>query len=137
MDDETAARKRGQMVAGLRAFADLLENNENMPVPFYGVRASLYLTEEGARAARKGIYGWVKHNEKSSAYMSYTLDFGEDPYDAPVRLTVEVSKEGTCERVQVGTRHVDAEVIDAHDEAVYEWRCGDEDEEDLTPQSCK
>ncbi len=128
--DRDNGRKRAETVKGLRELADLLEVFENMPIPFYPIRAGLFLsTAEEARAARKGIYGWVKHNDKSSSYMSYTLEFGEDPFDAPVKLVIEVSKATECARVQVDTRHVEAQFIEAHDEPVYEWKC-DGDTED-------
>jgi hypothetical protein len=92
--------QRARMIAGLRELADTLEQFPGLPVPF--VYASLYLDAGQARAARRGVHGWVKRNSAGSAYVSYEKAFG------PVELSISVSKSGTCERVQVDTRHVEA-----------------------------
>jgi len=120
-DEETAALaaqeeqvRRARMVSGLRELADTLEQFPGLPVPF--VSATVYTDSlDQARAARRGIHGWAKRNSAGSAYVTYEKMFGQ------VELGIYVSKSGACERVQVGTTHVEA--VEAHDEPVYEWRC--------------
>lgn len=58
---------------------------------------------------------WDK--DDSYGFLSLTRSFG------PHSIRVSTPKAPTCERIQVGTRHVDA--IEAYEEPVYEWVCPD------------
>ena len=55
---------------------------------------------------------------------------GEAWSSSVLTYSLEVSKSGTCERVQVGTRHVEA--TEAYDAPVFAWKC---DKPDATEDS--
>lgn len=123
---------REQVIRDLRAFADALEatTNEQFPTPY--VSFSLYsievptdddpyacrnLTFDDARLAMAALPGkWRKTVNDNGLY--YAKQFGET-----CRVYLNIDRSATCERVQVGTKHVEA--TEAHDEPVYEWRCND------------
>lgn len=123
---------------GLRALADFLDNYPQFDLPYMRVGVWAYTqyddsgwydkshitltSEEVARRMRRGIPGWTKDpGDVSAGHVTYTKTFTPD--DAPLAVTYSIyaSKTGTCERVQVGVRHVEA--TEAHDEPVYEWKC--------------
>jgi len=113
---------RVQFISGLRALAEWLEANPNAPLP-YGLHASVFCTEAEARVARKGSYGWSK--DADGSYITYTQSMNvEDDVYAGVEYNIMVNKAetSTCREVVVGTRHVEA-----YDEEITQWVCGDED----------
>jgi hypothetical protein len=120
--------ERETMIENIRRYCDLLQTHPNLPVP-YSMSESLYLTEDEARAARRGIYGWKKTNNRESSYISYRKVIGGGDTDdswskGSFTLEITVSKaDSACERVVTGTRHVEAYHVDAYDEEVIEWRC--------------
>jgi hypothetical protein len=117
---QTEAARRAEFIAGIRAFADFLEQNENVQIPV-SLTANVYATNDQARTIRRGTYGWQKESDPSSAYFVYSKSFTEsDLFESweGVQYVVTVSKKDTCERVRVGVQHVEA-----HDVPVYEWRC--------------
>lgn len=114
---------RARLIANLRELADLLELAPELPAP-YSMHATVYLSSEAAaRRARRRVRGWRKHNTRESYYVTYekVIGGGSEYGRGAVTLSLEVSKGETCQRVQVGTRHVEA--VPAHEEPVYEWDC--------------
>lgn len=123
---------RQHVIADLRAFADLLEATSMAALPTPHVGFSLYSKEEptddneyatrnldteDARIAMANMPGgWSKYASQGTMY--YAKQIGRT-----LRLYFNIDRSATCERVQVGTKHVEA--VEAHDEPVYEWRCGD------------
>jgi hypothetical protein len=102
--------------------ADWLEQNENVPTPYSCYLSEYVNTLQEARDIRNGTYGWSKSNDPAMSYITYTKKFEGDEYGrSSVAYEVSISKSKTCERVKVGTRHVDA--VPEHDEDVYEWKC--------------
>jgi hypothetical protein len=125
MSDQT---HRSEFIANLRALADFLEANDTLPVPYSTYVTHYPSTLDEARTARKGTNGWIKENDKNSAYVTYARRFGGDEYGyGTVGYEMTVSKRNSCKRVQVGTTHVEA--VPEHDEPVYEWDCADEADE--------
>lgn len=127
---EITARKieqRINFIDGLRAMADFLEQHPQVEVP-YSVCGSVYAEDaEQARAMTHLSGHWSK--SYSDYNVSYTKRFTEgSQYIGSVRLEVLVQREQVCERVQVGTKHIEAQVIEAHDEPIYEWICSDTEE---------
>ena len=114
---------RGILIARLRAMAAWLEANPDLPLsPYTDVTISYFGTRDDARAARESAPGgWRKHTSPTDNYITYQHgDHDPDSGKWDVTYEIHVAKSGssTCERVQVGTRHVEA-----HDEPVYEWKC--------------
>lgn len=111
---------RGVLIARLRLMAAWLEDNPGLPLsPYIPVTITQFAsTEEEARAIRRAAPdGWRKNMSPQSDWVTY--EHGEQDSRWEVTYELHVSKEVTaCERVQVGTRHVEE-----HDEPVYEWKC--------------
>lgn len=119
---------REEQIAGIRRLADALEANSEGRIPT--IYIVLYAEMAEARAIRSQMpHGWTKTNHKTSSYISYTKQFcnNADSWEG-VQYVIEVAKTETCQRVQVGTKHVEA--VEAHDEPVYEWQCGPETDGD-------
>jgi hypothetical protein len=111
---------RQQFISGLLELAKFLETHPNAPLP-YGLHATVFCTEAEGRVARKGMYGWSK--DADGSYLTYTQSFTEDDVYAGVEYNIMVNKAetSTCREVVVGTRHVEA-----YDEEITQWVCGDE-----------
>ncbi len=123
------ARERTAMVASLREFAQALEDNESMAVP-YGLFASCYVANANeARASRRGLHGWTKHNTPESYYVSFARTFGDADSSYNVQYTVQYSKGDTCTRIQIGTEHVEA--TEARERPVYRWDCGGTEDDEV------
>ena len=112
------------LTARLRAMADWIDANPRLPLsPYSKIMISCFGSDmKQARAARRDIPGgWAKDTSPSSNYITYVHgrdDDDPDPSRWQVTYNLHVSKSATCERVQVGTRH-----IEEHDEPVFEWKC--------------
>lgn len=76
------------------------------------------VTVEVARAAMASAPGnWTK--KQAEDQIRYEKSYGEK-----LVFSMGIWRSQVCERVQVGTRHVEA--IPAREEPVYEWRCAPE-----------
>jgi hypothetical protein len=119
---ETHDADRAEMIAGLRAMADWLEAHPGVAVDrFVPVSMTLFAaSEDEARAIRAAAPGGWEKDAKGD-YLSYARRFSGEGYRCVVEYEVHVNKQTTCERVQVGVKHVEA--VEAHSEPVYEWRC--------------
>jgi hypothetical protein len=122
----TETNDRSVLTARLRAMADWLDASPGIPLsPYISVVINQFATMDEAREARSSAPGgWVKDNNAASSWVTYHHDASPGP-DADavavkwqVRYSLNVSKADTCERVQIGSRHVEE-----HDEPVYEWKC--------------
>lgn len=122
---DTTARdiKRRDMISGLRAMADALENHPELPIP-YSIAADTFwrtggdgriagqIQQDDARQAMAALPGgWAK--TVGNTFISYVQPFGDD-----VSYSICVERSQVCQRIQVGTRPVPA-----HDEPIYEWKC--------------
>jgi hypothetical protein len=126
---QEATRPGGRdiLIARLRAMAQWLEDSPGVPVSeFSPVHVSQWTDSvDDARAvmaAHPG--GWSKDTSPTDNYITYRHGDADpaDPNRWNVLYQLHVRKEaGACERVQVGTRRVEA--VEAHDEPVWEWRC--------------
>lgn len=100
--------------------ASWLEAHPEVPLnPYIPISIDQFAnTEEEAREIRAAAPGgWRKDGNQTSDWVSY--EHGDDDSRWEVTYRLNVNKEATaCERVQVGTRHVEE-----HDEPVYEWKC--------------
>jgi hypothetical protein len=121
MIDNADPKDRATLIARLRGMADWLEANPGVPVsPYSEVTVAVFGADlEEARAARAAAPGgWRKQTSPTDNYISY--EHGEDDGTVRSRVTyaIHVAKSATCERVQIGVKH-----IEAHDEPVFEWKC--------------
>jgi len=116
---------RGILIARLRGMADWLEAHPEIPLsPHVSIGIHQFADSEAhARQVRKAAGGgWVKQASPESDYVTYVHGDGA-PWS--VKYFLNINKAATsCERVQVGTLHVEA-----HDEPVWEWRCGPQEAE--------
>lgn len=111
---------------GLGELSDVLANLTFADWPFQIRVGHVVDSLEDVRRIRRdsGHFGWKK--EDHGDLWSFTLNLaGDNPGTRQVMLVLYVYKsaEGTnCQKVQTGTRHVEA--VEAHDEPVFEWICG-------------
>ena len=124
---EIAAERdaREQIIHGLHQLARLLENNPDLPCP-YNVAITEYVSAAEARAGRRGIAGWEKRNSKTASWVDYSLQLSDREawQRGAVTYSLEVSKQETCQQVQVGVKHVEEQpAVPARDIPVMEWRC--------------
>lgn len=120
------SEQRDETIRNARALLDFLEQTPEAEMASYS-GLSLYLYRDGqdgrdmvhkVMAASPG--GWSK--EDSSDYPStvYRKTFGTSE-ETSAAYVVNISKASTCQRVQVGWRHVEAQP--AEDVPVYKWSC--------------
>lgn len=122
---------RDEIIANLRAMADLFEQNPGMPVPWSVYMATYTDNMEVARSARRGVFGWKKEASPTTAHTDYNLSIGGNEYGmGSVTYAISVTKADTCKRVQVGTKHIEAQDI-----PVYEWDCGSDTTESDTHEA--
>jgi hypothetical protein len=113
---------REVFIQRIRAMADWMEAHPDLPLSPYSELQVSYFGDMGeARAAREHAPGgWRKQTSPTDNFISY--EHGDDDGTAEWQVTyvIHVAKSGssTCERVQVGTKH-----IEEHDEPVFEWKC--------------
>lgn len=105
---------REEYVAGLRMLADLLEQHDDLPLPYYGVNAEVrlpfycYTRDQIAQFARL-LPGRVdKHVDEE--YESY--GFSLRGALAGLHVDVKAHRNAVCERVVVGTDEVTEQVPD-------------------------
>jgi hypothetical protein len=110
----TEEEERIDKLNAAQEMIDWLTEHTEVPLP-YGFGGQIFLTEEEARAARKGTFGWKKID--AGQYIEYLRLFGDD---GSVGYTIYVDKSdtSTCRRVQVGVRHVEA-----REDPIYKWIC--------------
>jgi hypothetical protein len=118
---DRAAADRATVITRLRAMADWLEASPAVPLsPYITIAITAFASsEDDARAIRAAAPGgWRKDTTPETQWITYC--HGDDDARNQVVYQLNVNKEATaCERVQTGTVHVPA-----HDEPVYEWKCG-------------
>lgn len=106
----------------LRALADFYEERPNLPPPYIASwsPATVYLRQETAIEHLKSIGSFEKEFVGES-FKAVKMIGGR-------RVEFSVDRNAICEKVVVGTRHVDAwmrpaELVEAHDEEIVEWKC--------------
>jgi hypothetical protein len=113
---------RSTLIARLHALASWLEANPDVPVsPYSDIIVNYFTTLDEARAVREAAPGgWRKQTSPADNYITYEHGETDGTGKWKVFYALHVAKSGsdTCERVQVGTKHVEE-----HDEPVFEWKC--------------
>jgi hypothetical protein len=106
---------RQEAIDKYRKMADWLEAHPDVPVPHGNACSGTWLSLEDARKAMHLSGSWTK------AYSENQVEY-EHEVAPGLWFWIWVSRSEVCQRVQVGTKHVEA-----HDEPVFEWKCGPED----------
>jgi hypothetical protein len=113
------AKQRAASINGLRQLADFLERHPSVELP-YTMGGAVFVELEEARAFMAAAPGgWAK--DDAGNYWGYRKNF-----PGRVEYNVYVSREQLCQKVQIGTRHVDT--VEAHEEPIYKWECAPVDE---------
>lgn len=131
---------RSDYIAGLRKLADLLENREELPLPYEGRLGAITMTFWG-RAAREDLAAAARAlptplAKNDPAVGDYDADYYELAGDLDgVKVKLVAYREQVCERVVTGTRTVTEDVPDpdalakvptvtrTRVEEITEWRC--------------
>jgi hypothetical protein len=131
--------RRAGYITGLRALADILEGNPELPLPWQGTPSSPltfhYLTGENPRrgmalAARVIPCKWAKSEQESQDGRLAWLNLDGQLHGLHIQL--DAYRDAVCERVVTGTvdREVEKIITPAVTEKVtetvpvVEWRCG-------------
>jgi hypothetical protein len=122
---------RSQYIAGLRELADLLEQHEELELPYSGYRSAMSVIPadnqlEQVAAWARALPGRVEKRVRSGY-------FDIDGNLAGLKITVIADRDKVCERVVVGTETVTRTVPDPDVEVPLvevteqvervEWRC--------------
>lgn len=113
--------KREDFVRDLRALADFYEQNLLVPVPTNEAQFNAWLHGDDAAEKLAEIARTIGPVEKHYFGQYFTLRkcFGA------VQLDFNTLREQVCQRKVVGTKHVEEEVIPAHEEEIVEWDCSE------------
>lgn len=109
---------REEKIEGMRDTLDFLEENPVVPLPYFGGLDAYADTEDGddisiiARAMKP-----VEKITDSPTYFRLQREFG------PITLSVNFPHEQVCEKVVVRTELVPAQLIDAYEKEIVEWKC--------------
>ena len=116
-----------EYVAGLRELADWIEAHPDIARP--GTRFSVYPSNTKAEAAACLAALMPCKKEYSDECLYIVREFG------PITLSFAFLRRSVCTRRVVGTKHVEVhvipsrftaeQVIEAHDEDIVEWDCGE------------
>jgi hypothetical protein len=135
MNSMTETDTRAEYVAGLRALADLLEANTDVPVPTYGADRwqpiRWVITGESAAEQKAAIAAVVRAVGGTWAKRSTGKNddlFTFDGRLAGLYLDILTHRETVCRRVVTGTREVTATIPPATKEVtvtedIVEWIC--------------
>jgi hypothetical protein len=136
---EVKLDKRAEYIKGLRALADVLENNPDLNLPFSGQKASsLNVIPHSGDEQREQLAAWVKVLPGRRDKSQYGADgklFGLVGALHGIHIEVLCDRNEVCEKVVTGTREVTKEVPDPEALAAVpkvtvtetvedvEWRC--------------
>jgi len=73
-------------------------------------------------AARLGYKLEKDYNDKTYCHKITLLEDEKSHWDN-VTITYQVNRESVCRKVVTGTKHVEKQIIEAHDEDEYGWEC--------------
>ena len=127
---------REQQIAGLREFADFLEQNPEVPMEDWRIGITYYTyDDEPVKQAARAVAGWDKIY--SDNFLDLAMSFGRDPEmpdsdrNVGLRYVISVAREKVCEAKVVGKKVVkkrDPEALKAVpmievEEDIVEWEC--------------
>ena len=107
-----------QMVKGLRALADFLEANPDLPESArLTVDIWVWNKNDFREAARK-----MGHAEKIETNHLFAL---RKTFSDKVVIDLNTTRDVVCTKVVVGKEYVEEIVVPAHEREIVEWRCED------------
>ena len=128
-----AVEHRADIVAGLRALADLFENEERLPVPEYvTVQQSVMQLDknwkfdhEASKREIKKIVRALGRGRKEKEFNSYEFRVTKKLSER-VKVVYSVTREAVCKKVPTGETIIyAAQVIPERKEEKFEWVCED------------
>jgi len=113
---------RRDKIRGMREMINFLEVNEDVPMPYFGTFSAFPGDDEVAGLARA-----MKPVTKEFGSYYFTL---RKTFSEGVKLDMSWSRDEVCQRIVIGTKEVEREVIperviEAHTEDIVEWACPD------------
>ncbi len=106
------------MIAGLREFAEFLENNPDVPLPHVNPTFDVFVVTKAELVAAAKIVGGKLRKHDYGALMSLRREFG------PINYDLNISRSEVCEPVVTGKRVIPAVVArPEREEDVIEWKC--------------
>jgi hypothetical protein len=123
------AERRTATITGLQALASWIKANPEIEIPANFSNIVFFRAEETdihAKFAEIAKAAPFAEKNASETYFTLKLCFSETVY-----IEYYTTREAICERVQVGTRFVEAtearvvtyETVPAHEEPIYEYKC--------------
>lgn len=103
-----------ELVTSLRAVADLYEAHPDLPIPYLDP-IHAFMSKEEAPVIAHALGRCEKIADDSFFRLRKKL--------GQLKLDFLVARDEVCERVVVGTKHVPALHIPAHEEDIVEWKC--------------
>lgn len=126
MTDQTST-ERAAYITGLRMLADLLEANDQLPLPWTGgqydpLQLAVWTSKEQLAAITRALPGPVTKDGTSPDV------FRIHAYLAGLHVSAYAGRNEVCERVVVGTETVTVPAVEAQPERteerdVVEWKC--------------
>jgi len=114
-----AGSDRASLAVAIRALADFVEAGDAIMDSCMEARLTVFNNDLDKVRELMGRSPGDWNKEDAGAWIAYNKRFlvGGRTF-ATYTAYVSKASTGTCQQVQVGTRHVEA-----HDEPVFEWRC--------------
>jgi hypothetical protein len=114
-------KQTNEWLEGLNNLVQYLENVqatniELMPKPYSPI--NIYISVD----TMEELQQYIKLFGSCEKYSDST-SIGVRKFFGTHKIDVYISHEVACERVVVGTRHVEAKLVEAYDEEIVEWRC--------------
>lgn len=109
------------MIQGLEELARFLRSSPDFPTISSYLWASLYFQNKVDLISATRMLHFAKKEYNNSAF-NVVRKFGPGN-QVQIRLTI--AREQVCEKKVVGTKHVEAYTIAAHEEEVVEWKCSE------------
>jgi hypothetical protein len=112
----TRAEKRSAQLQGLYELIHWLVDHEDVTIPYWLQVQHIIVCDTLDEAAE--VRRQIGRCEKTAndTFIGFERDFG-----GGIKLAAVILRDSVCERVEVGTRHVEAR--EAYDEPVYEYVC--------------
>jgi len=82
----------------------------------------IILAKVAQHAARLGYKMEKEYTDKNYTHKVILLEDPNSHWD-DVTITYQASRESVCRKVVTGKKHVEKQIIEAHDEDITEWEC--------------
>src|ERR1035437_1092945 len=107
-----------KIVAALRDLADWADVNRDLADELVVGTFYFFPNDESKFAQITHYLGGLREKTADSSWFNVTRKFG-----AGLDVQVCLSRGSACERVVVGTEHVEEVITPAHEKEIVEWKC--------------